>query len=419
MSVLLGQSPSAPGNVHLQTAPAPGTTIFKSPTSNTTPTPTPGRTGPWYASIPLPQLQHPSLSGFTFTSKDLERQVFTHCSAAAPSSGNLQSATGNIWAQPQTPEPDNSTLQWTGASIVQTLCSIVLTSLFPALSSAALSDLRSALTAKPFHTNLSRLLRLPENLRHATQLPLSERIIAELFEAYIGGIARELGTEQFGRLHAWYYNLIQPYVKYYHEAYLNRDNINPIPTVSSSESKLRRQNVAAYTSRLMEYAAKNKLEPPKFEYKDNGLQGAGIEWQATVFLGGAQVATAKATTKLEAKHLASKGALGILRDPSALDPTAGVTGGGQERRKRKMERRMRGGMNPGIPHQGLMIHQQPLPTQWPQPSIVPQPPAIPYQLPMVFHQAPVAPMSIPMHQPMGFGSSPQPPPGLIIKREGG
>lgn len=238
--------------------------------------------------------------------------------------------------------------------------------------------------------------------------------MAELFEAYVGAIARELGTEQFGKLHAWYYNLIEPYVEHYHKAYQNRNTAGiPTPTISSSESKLRRQNVAAYTSRLMEYAAKNKLEPPKFEFKDNGLQGAGIQWEATVSLGGAAVARATATTKLEAKHLASREALGALRDPAALDPRAGVTGGGQDRRRRKMERRMRGGAHgmqtPAVPH------QQPLPSPWVQPPhIIPQIPSMPMQYPQ--HALPQITMAT--HQPMMnvYGQPtlpPHPPPGIM------
>lgn len=148
---------------------------------------------PWYASIPLPHVSHPSLSAYTFNSKDLEQQVFTHSSAATPiisssssSSSQSQSSGGagqsstepkikkedetgvggagsnsSSWLQSQSSnaaaaeqgedidhqhqhhgqqvQADNSTLQWAGASVVQSLCSIILTSLFPGLSSQALS----------------------------------------------------------------------------------------------------------------------------------------------------------------------------------------------------------------------------------------------------------------------------------------
>jgi dsRNA-specific ribonuclease len=77
----------------------------------------------------------------------------------------------------------------------------------------------------------------------------------------------------------------------------------------SEAARLRRQNVSVYTSRLMEYAAKTKLPQPSFLFTDNGCQGAEIQWCATVNLNGTDISSAIASTKLEAKHLASKDAL--------------------------------------------------------------------------------------------------------------
>lgn len=59
----------------------------------------------------------------------------------------------------------------------------------------------------------------------------------------------------------------------------------------------------------MEYAAKTKIPQPSFVFTDNGCQGAEIQWCATVNLNGTDISRAIASTKLEAKHLASKEAL--------------------------------------------------------------------------------------------------------------
>lgn len=79
--------------------------------------------------------------------------------------------------------------------------------------------------------------------------------------------------------------------------------------------------MSMYTSRLMEFAAKSRLPQPSFVFKDNGLQGAYIEWTAIVGMDGKDIATAVATTKLEAKHLASREALVALRAPMGPQPS--------------------------------------------------------------------------------------------------
>lgn len=179
-----------------------------------------------------------------------------------------------------------------------------------------------------------------------------DHILATLFCAYVGGIQRDLGTERFGDLYTWYFRLLEPYaVTYqgYYNSYLS-SLPPPMPHTSGapgtvavnppSDSRLRRQNVAGYTSRLMEYAAKTKLSAPTFVFRDNGQQGAGIQWSATVSMNNQVIARAVASTKLEAKHLASMEALVALRAPLVSTPP----GMGKERREKKQMKR-RGGFN--------------------------------------------------------------------------
>lgn len=169
----------------------------------------------------------------------------------------------------------------------------------------------------------------------------SDRILGSLFAAYIGAIHRDMGIAGSSNLHAWYSQLVVPYAqayRMYYDQFMLTAHLaapfmsavqypNPPSTVamdilrSSAESKARRQNVSVYTSRLMEYAAKYHLPQPHFTFQDNGYQGALIEWTATVGVGGKDVATAIASTKLEAKHLASKEALLALRAPTTQIPS--------------------------------------------------------------------------------------------------
>lgn len=150
-----------------------------------------------------------------------------------------------------------------------------------------------------------------------------------------------MGIAGSSNLHAWFSQLVMPYAQayrmYYDQFMLTTELAAPFMSAvqypdppgtiamdilrTSAESKARRQNVSVYTSRLMEYAAKYHLPQPHFTFQDNGYQGALIEWTATVGVGGKDVATAIASTKLEAKHLASKEALLALRAPTTQIPS--------------------------------------------------------------------------------------------------
>lgn len=211
----------------------------------------------------------------------------------------------------------------------------------------------AALTTTSFYAHLSRVLSLHSRLTALNYTSDSDGILGKLFTAYIGGIHRELGTQRYHDLYIWYSQVVAPYAEKYHTLYQEHISsagtsnalitlkkptftvntpgllgsatttamatVTPAPTdplkPSSIEAKLRRQNISIYTSRLMEFAAKSRLSQPSFMFKDNGYQGMNIQWTVTVSLDGRDIATAVATTKLEAKHLASREALIILRAP--------------------------------------------------------------------------------------------------------
>jgi len=89
----------------------------------------------------------------------------------------------------------------------------------------------------------------------------------------------------------------------------------------------------------MEYTAKCKMAQPSFVFKDNGFQGPAIQWCATVSLNGMDIASAVASTKLEAKHLASRDALQAIGSSIHHWPV------GSGRRQKKLQvRKTTGGM---------------------------------------------------------------------------
>lgn len=205
--------------------------------------------------------------------------------------------------------------------------------------------LSAALQTKTFYAHLARVIGLHNHLAALTYAASdSDRILGSLFASYIGAIHRDMGIAGSSNLHTWFAQLVGAYAhtyRIYYEQYSTAAHAAPFLTVvqyphssapgtiamdmmgmkTSIDAKIRRQNASVYTSRLMEYAAKNHLPQPSFVFQDNGYQGALIQWTATVGVGGKDVATAIASTKLEAKHLASRDALLSLRAPTAQIPS--------------------------------------------------------------------------------------------------
>ncbi|RPB10212.1 hypothetical protein P167DRAFT_576615 [Morchella conica CCBAS932] len=294
---------------------------------------------PWFSiyGIPvLPPYQETPLL-YNFQDKALEQVVY---SLSQVQWLGVNDASGSE-------RKDNEVLRWLGASVLKGLTGMLVMSLFPELGAGGLEDMTAALTTTSFYAHLSRVLSLHSRLTALNYTSDSDGILGKLFTAYIGGIHRELGTQRYHDLYIWYSQVVAPYAEKYHALYqehisststsnalitlkkptftvntpglLGTAVATPTstepPKPSSIEAKLRRQNISMYTSRLMEFAAKSRLSQPSFMFKDNGYQGMNIQWTVTVSLDGRDIATAVATTKLEAKHLASREALIILRAP--------------------------------------------------------------------------------------------------------
>ncbi|CUS11619.1 unnamed protein product [Tuber aestivum] len=311
---------------------------------------------PWYAPIPIPQFNTP-IARYDFNNKELEQLLY----ASVVHEQSFASS----------PEQRDTfeALTWVGDSVLRGLTTVLLASMFPASKKNVLNDIRQALEDKAFYAHLSRRLGLHNRIPLTYQAGESDRILSGLFTAYVGAIQRELGTDGFPTISGTFCQLLRPYAEAYkahHDTHIAANpHLPPTPIISpisaapsslaaqqqqhvfpifqtaitsdSGAAKLRRQHVSVYTSRLMEYAAKCKLPQPSFMFKDNGCQGAAIQWCATVNVNGSDIASAVASTKLEAKHLASKDALQAI---GSNVPTWPING----RRQKKLMARRAGSM---------------------------------------------------------------------------
>ncbi|CCX10885.1 hypothetical protein FPQ18DRAFT_348076 [Pyronema domesticum] len=236
---------------------------------------------------------------------------------------------GIVFSVPQ----QNPLLTWSGHGLAMMLCSQQIAAMFPGLSTVAATDLRTALTSKHVHSHLSNALGLP------VPSDGNEKVCADLFEAYLAGISQDITLANFQDLYNWYYALLAPIVTTYFSIY--------------SQQGAPRQALATYTSRLMEYAAKNKLESPQFRYESNGKQGGDILWACEVILGENTVARGVATSKAEAKHQASMQALNVL--PKTRDDPRTQ----EQRRARKQLYRERAKMSKSVGPEAAPTAPQP------------------------------------------------------------
>ncbi|KAL7268468.1 hypothetical protein RUND412_008908 [Rhizina undulata] len=321
----------------------------------------------WYTVFPVPEFPEQNIHLYPFQNAELEQLVFTHSSAGIQKNAWFQEA------PPETIRKDNQVLEWLGDAVLKGMTATLLTDLFNdhTVREGDLSAIRAALESNSFYAVICRRLGLHTKLKALScQAMESDRVLGSLFEAYIGGVYKEIGIDRYSVIYKWFSELLTPYAQAYKKYYdtyqttLNNGNLtslsgvatpgvktsasplagSPVATAASSSfsaggpssgnaaSKHRRQTLSHYTSRLMEYAAKYRLNPPSFSFEHNGLDGALIQWTAIVSLDGTNIARALASTKAEAKHLACKEALGTLKaPPSIMGPSRGTRRGRTKR----------------------------------------------------------------------------------------
>jgi dsRNA-specific ribonuclease len=170
---------------------------------------------------------------YRFKSQTLEKTVFTHCSL-----GTLNRQWGSVLnpsASSTTParhgeigRADNEHLEWLGDHILKGLTAHLVTQQHPMLDEGRMSVLTTALVCNRFYAHLSRTLGLDQRLLLAEtsgQQPLqSDRVLGGLFEAFVGGMHKELGFEGHRKLYEWFEDLITPYARAFWQEMTEAEN---------------------------------------------------------------------------------------------------------------------------------------------------------------------------------------------------
>jgi dsRNA-specific ribonuclease len=212
--------------------------------------------------------------------EDIIRQVFAHATSLTYSAKDA--------FQPQS----NERLEFLGDSYLNYCITQILFSEFPDLSPGDLSALRAGLVSNQTLNvwarayDLDKYLVLGVSMAHLQIPEKAEKIIADVFEAYIGGviISRSQGKEL---VYDFLRNLVAPTLQQ-HKQFL--DGMSRVDKMA--------------VSRLyeMSVAQKQKLH---FDFLDSGVNGAEDRWEAICLWEGQEVGRAKARNQQEAKHRVS------------------------------------------------------------------------------------------------------------------
>jgi len=220
--------------------------------------------------------------------EDILRQVFAHATSLTYSAKDS--------FQPQS----NERLEFLGDSYLNFCITNILFTEFPNLSPGELTALRAGLVS---NTNLNVWARaydlqsylvLGVSMAHLQIPERAEKIIADVFEAYIGGviISNKDGKEL---VHEFLRTLVTPTIQQ-HKQFL--DGMTRIDKMA--------------VSRLYEMSVAYKKEL-HFDFLDSGVNGAEDRWEAICLWGGQEVGRAKARNQQEAKHRVSTVVVDELR----------------------------------------------------------------------------------------------------------
>ncbi|KAF8254044.1 ribonuclease III [Wilcoxina mikolae CBS 423.85] len=144
---------------------------------------------------------------YKFKDEALERRVYTHSSAGVQK---------NNWSSDEVAAKiDNQHLEFVGDGILKGLTAHLIDTLFPSLNEGEMSRLMATLINNKFYAHLARKMGLADRLVMgvtAGNKPLeSERVLGGLFEAYVGGMHRDMGMERYQELYVWFNALLEPY----------------------------------------------------------------------------------------------------------------------------------------------------------------------------------------------------------------
>ena len=219
----------------------------------------------------------PALPGIL--SEDIQKQVFAHSSSLI--------FTGNAVDPPQS----NERLEFLGDSYLNFCISNILYREFPTLTPGDLTALRSGIVSNSNLNIWARAYGLQNHLvmgysmAHLQVPEKAEKLIADLFEAYIGGVIVSNPQTGRGSVEEFLEALVQPTLE---EQKMILDG-----SVKVDKMAVSKLYEAAITQ-------KKKLE---FKFMDSEVNGSEDRWEAICFWGGKEVGRAKARNQQEAKHL--------------------------------------------------------------------------------------------------------------------
>ena len=209
---------------------------------------------------------------------EIRQQVFAHATSLTFSA--------NASHTPQS----NERLEFLGDSYLNFCISSILFREFPQLTPGELTALRAGIVSNSNLNIWARAYGFQNDLvmgYSMVHLQIPEKalkIIADVFEAYIGGVIISNPQEGKDLVEKWLFALVKPTLDEHRQIL---------------EGSIKVDKMAA--SRLYDLAAKEKKKL-EFKYSDSKMNGAEDRWEATCIWGGKEVGTAKARNQQEAKQ---------------------------------------------------------------------------------------------------------------------
>lgn len=224
-------------------------------------------------------------------SLDIRRQVFAHSTSltfCAAGSAN--------------PPQSNERLEFLGDSYLNFSVTNIIFAHFPTLSPGELTVMRAAIVSNTNLNAWARAYRMHEylvlgySMAHLQVPERAEKLVADVFEAYIGGVL--LSNPQQGR------TLIDEFLEALLQPILDARRKQLEETIKVDKSSASRLHEEALTRN-------RKVE---FKFNDSGVNGAEDRWEAICELDGVAVGSARAKNRQDAKQRVSAFVLESLKE---------------------------------------------------------------------------------------------------------
>lgn len=223
---------------------------------------------------PLPSLPE-------IPSDTIRRQVFAHSTSITFTAANLHN-----------PPESNERLEFLGDSYLNFCVSNIIFREFPKLSPGELTILKAGLVSNANLNTWARAYKLHEHLvlgysmAHLQVPEKAEKLIADVFEAYLGGV---IVSNPNGR------NLVDSFLEALLQPVLDQKRV-----ILTSVSKIDKMSV----SRMYE-EAQIRGKSVTFRFEDSRIQGAEDRWEAICEWDEKEVGRAKSRNQQDAKQRVS------------------------------------------------------------------------------------------------------------------